>query len=290
MNNTKWSRGSKRKVGYYGKYGLAPGYATPTEIKYFDFTTKMAFTADAPTGVQQMTYGVTAGTQPAIFVNNATDEQSLNLIETGAGQSQRIGNKVKCVALKMFLQADFPAIALQAVDASQTGSVPEFNQNLHVCIILDHQANGAAPLWNEVFQEPVASKGTSGGLGRAQDPSMWFKRMDRLSRYTILHRKNYNYKRPESTFIPQDVAADEGFSMFGQTDFKPIEVNIPLRTVIEFQDSVGGTVPLSKICCNNLLCFVFCDNNASYTSAGGPNQQGPNALTCNINGRLCYVG
>jgi len=257
------SNGKYRRVGNYGRYSGTGAQ----EHKYWDFT----FDAGGD-GADQSLPNSTSGTFKPLYVNDAgANNESLCLIPAGSDQNSRIGQKVRLLTLDLRINVLLPANTTVGGTAMHDGNV------LHLALIMDHQANGTVPDYNEVFQNPTGTTGTD-----TTNCVDWFRRLDRTGRYTVLWNKSYLCNRAGGGgYSPTAGGYDVHMS---EHNCRQMDKHFKLDTIIEYQDSVNepdGSYSMSKVCCNNLILFAFVRlNNATVGRR----------VALQGNGRIRYVG
>jgi hypothetical protein len=262
-------------VGYYGKYPkrkywqkggggrIHPG----NELKYFDSGAQLTAITDF----------ITAGSgTPTFFSTNVGDGgsgRSLNLINSGSSQSERIGVKIWCKSVHLRFRWELEANQRSATDfQNMTNWDQTTNNHLWIWVILDRQANGSTPTFGDVFQDPTASTSSV-----AANIPQWFRNIERVSRFKVLHKGCYPTVRQNTDAIwngTNVIAASWDQSQV------PIELDIPVNEIIEYQDADGTDTSINKICCNNIIVFTA----TQYSS------QSPRAIKGDYNCRTRFYG
>lgn len=270
-------KGYTRKVGYYGrypakharkswKYGggtIHPG----NELKYFDTGAQLTATTDF----------VDAGAESGVFfvatVGSGGSGRSLNLINSGSSQFNRIGVKVWIRSVHLRIKWEQEGNQRSATDfSSMTNWDKTTNNMMWIWVVLDRQANGANATFGDVFQDPTASSTTV-----AAALPQWYRNIERVSRFKILHKGCYPMIRANSDAVwnGTNVIA----AMWDQAQI-PIELDIPVNEIVEYQDADGSDTTMNKVCCNNITVFV----GGNYESST------PRAIKADINARTRFYG
>lgn len=248
--------GKWRKVGNYGRY-ITMG----NETKYLD----IAFQDTDLDGIQTSTLPVETNKQGA--TTTATD-RTLSAVAQGTSFNQRIGQKICMKSLDLNILWD-------SKKWESTAGVNDVNAQLVVAVVLDHQANGAVPTWADIFQNP---NDTGAGNGALPMVSMWFRRKDRPTRFTVLARRIYTPTAGLPVQIHNDGTNNEK-RYFTGTAHRPIKLHFNLKnTVVEYDGTTGA---VTEQCCNTLMVFL---------GLVDPNNNGVGAAEVRMVGRLNYIG
>ncbi len=191
----RWNGGGKwRKGGYYGRYNTTHTHARP-ELKFHDIN--LDLNPISLTG--------------SIFV------QSINEIEQGVGESQRIGRKI---LLKKF-SFRYALTMLTQI----TG--PNSHDEVRVIIYLDKQANGGAATPSDILQAAVTIHS--------------FRDLENVGRFRILAERNYA--------LNSYAGAGDGTTNAFAGGLVRDEIHINLNTPVEFSFSTGA---ITEIKSNNI--------------------------------------
>jgi len=147
----------------------------------------------------------------------------LNLVTLGALNSQRIGNQIRISDINYRLKFDWTPL----VFAGQA-TMPA----LRLMIVLDKQANGAAPAIEDVL--------TAGGTTA-------FRNMQQVTRFQVLHEDTFQF----DTMIGASTAQAHGqaYKIWGKK-----AMNIPIL----FNDTVAGVAPtIANVKTNCIHMFLI---------------------------------
>lgn len=206
--------GRFRRVGYWGRYAGAGGRAGGTqELKFHDI--------DWDEGVADWSAGLISNTS------------SLTLIGQGVTESTRIGRKavIKSIGMRGLLKM-----------SSISGAGLQPAQTTRLFIVLDKQANGAAP----------AVSGASGLLETADFQS--FNSLANKGRYKVLLDKTFTFN---AIAAAGDGAANDTAPVNKNfTFFK--KCNIPME-----YSGVANPSVITEVRTNNIFGIVISDNTTS---------------------------
>lgn len=214
------TRGFTRVSGNYGRYrwGFKRGMGALSrpELKFWDTETQAEQLGGPGSGIVLI--------------------PSLNELVQGTGNSQLIGRKavIKSITMKGTMELLYKSAATYSVEAGDS---------YRLVLVLDRQANGAAPLWTDVFVD-------------ASVESMI--RLENSMRFTIIKEwigsmnTMYTYNTTLNTFVAPGVLKTWKWSK---------KCNIPL----EFVDGASGDI--ADVKSNNLVLMgISVVSNMYFTS------------------------
>lgn len=206
----KFRKGFDRTVGYYGRFGPKPvfrGRRATTEYKFFD----------------------TDGGNAAI--NQTGTVTSLNLIEQGAGENQRIGRK--CVIKSIHIRGAF---SMQSTTSTTMG-----HQRVRCMVVLDTQANGQTTSRASIID------GNTGGSAIDH-----WRNLSESNRYKVLMDKTWalNYTAATSTDFQEHI--------------KTWKMNKKCNIPLEFGFPTAG---ITGIRSNNIILLQFVDSTAPVVNS-----------------------
>lgn len=245
------------------------------EKKYFDFTRVMTYDGDNATWDAKIPNA--NATASPIYVNHPatpTTNRGLLLIPTGTSYNQRIGQKVFLASLH--LRINLTQAAKTIISETERPNVAG-NQIIFLCVI-DHQANGTVPTLGDVLNEP-----TTTGANPTVDSELWFRRLDRVGRWTVLWWEVMTLK-PDlaAPGVDGDVGGVVAYQYPRQL-YPTIYKDFNLKGLtIEYSDNNDPTTA-ATICCNNIHLFV-----AARFDVNAGSRNCYNSINADINGRVRF--
>lgn len=196
-------RGYVRTAGFYGRFA-----GTGTELKFFD------------------------GTGSAGSVSNAgvIDEDSLNEIVQGAGESQRLGRK--CTIKSLHIKGD---VTLPPQTAASTSS-----DRLRFIVYLDKQTNGSAAAVTDILEAANINS---------------YLNLANKGRFRILSDKMH-------TLVAHGATASGAAYTFGEVA-KAFNLNLKLNVPLEFDGATGAITELRS---NNIGVLLISHGGIASTS------------------------
>lgn len=192
-------------------------------------------------------------TQPQTIINiNSTGViQLINLIQQGAGISQRIGNKVTLKSLRMRL-------SLQSNNSYTNGGVNSFPMtNSRLMIVYDRQPNMGYPQVNAILGQLSQSNTVIAG-------TMWDSiNPNELERYTVLYDK-FRVLPPNTVSLDENQATTNGPST--QSDTFQHDIYIKLRDVTSMYVANSNPALIGNVMTGALYLISFGDQTAGATT------------------------
>lgn len=193
--NTKKRRVTKRKTYQRGQMQVYP------ESKYFDTTTSASFDSTGEALVP-----------------------SINLVPQGVTESQRIGRKI------VVTDIHFQGLVTWGVGSASTFP----NSYVRMALVVDHQANGAAPTYTDVYKA---------------DGVFQFRNLANSKRFTVL--KEWRLVPENSIASTSDNWASSAVDV--RSSPTPVEYHKKCSIPIEFDSTTGAITEITQ---NNIVLLA----------------------------------